>query len=455
VASVVRVDTHELASDARSLADAAVPIPPPAATPPAADPVSQGVTIVLGAHSGALSTLVEHSAALRVHGGAALAQTAAILQDADNERATALAATLGGTPSPSARPEAIAPVPPPPPEPAMPEIPAMVRPPTLPGDQFSVLIHNGGPGSSGLRDFSDAWRAHAARLDELAEQVVSRGDAIDEHWFDGGNQRAGANTREHGYWLRETAERARTIATAATEIAGHFDAARHATPTPDEFDQTRSEYLAARARKDPIGATQALQKYATMQAQAAEAATGYHSGATAATNRVGAPLPTAPAIASSGSGIQLVSNTIRGGFKQDGNEEHDPFTGATENEPQAKTPLPPQFDPETGVAEGGGAIGGGEGGEGGEGEAGGKAAGTAPLPNADAAVIDPAKFQDYSMDPTNPQNNGKWQAWQQIGFNVDTQAGRVAATQDVLQQLKTQLPTAPATPTTLTQWGSR
>jgi hypothetical protein len=62
----------------------------------------------------------------------------------------------------------------------------------LTGVAFAALIH-GGPGSSGLRDFADDWRAHAQTLDDLADQVSVRGAAIDQHWIDG-YQQAGANT---------------------------------------------------------------------------------------------------------------------------------------------------------------------------------------------------------------------------------------------------------------------
>jgi len=78
----------------------------------------------------------------------------------------------------------------------LPEIPATTPPPMLPGDVLSKLIH-AGPGWSGLLDFADDWRAHAARLEDLADQVVFRGAAIDEHWIDG-QQGAGPNTRAHG-----------------------------------------------------------------------------------------------------------------------------------------------------------------------------------------------------------------------------------------------------------------
>jgi len=141
---------------------------------------------------------------------------------------------------------------------------------------------------------------------------------------------------------------------------------------------------------------------------------------------------------------------------QDG--DHDPWTGADNNKPQPKTPLPPTFDPNTGAAEnGGGPLGKilqheiepyEEGAAGAVVESG-------PLANASKAVIDPRKFAEYSMDPANPSNNGKWQAWQQIGFDVNSAADRSAATQNVIEQIRAQLPNAPATVGKLTNFGQR
>jgi hypothetical protein len=59
------------------------------------------------------------------------------------------------------------------------------------------------------------------------------------------------------------------------------------------------------------------------------------------------------------------------------------------------------------------------------------------------------------MDPGNPNNGGKWQAWSKIGFDVDTAAGRQAATDAILPQPRAQLGSLPATPSGATQWGNR
>jgi hypothetical protein len=300
----IQVEPESLTADALDLADAQVPITPPATVPPAADPVSQGVTAVLEAQSAALTTVVEHSGTLRAHGGATLMQTAASLVGADQDNALRLAAVIGGglAAAPASATAATS-APPLPPDPVLPEIPALTPPPALPGDRLSALIHQGS-GSTGIRDFADSWRAHANTLDEVADQVLARGSAIDQHWIDGAQQ-AGANTTDHGYWLRESADRARTIADAAGDVADHFDNAKGATPTPEEFDATRREIMASQARRDPIGTAMATRQYADLQAQAIDAATTYHGGVTDATTTLGTPLQTAPAIAR-GSGARPV-----------------------------------------------------------------------------------------------------------------------------------------------------
>jgi len=359
VASIIRVEPEELTADALGLADAQIPIAPPLAVPPAADPTSQGVSAVLDSHSGALTMVAEHSGALRAHGAAVLSLAAAALGNADEENAAMIAAVIGGTAKSSAPSVAALSVRPAPPGVLLPEMPTMTPPPMLPGEQLSVLIHRG-EGSAALLDFADTWRAHAARLDDLAGQILARSAAIDEHWVDGA-QRAGANTREHGAWLRASADQAHKIAGVATDVADEFGAAKRATPTPEEFDEAHSKYMNAQARRDPIGMAEGAQRYAALQGRAAEAAVNYHGGVSAATYRPGEPLQTAPAIARTG--FQPLSDGVPGGFKLDGEggEETDPYTGAKTHGPVAVTPMQPQFDPKTGVVEGGGRGGEGEG----------------------------------------------------------------------------------------------
>ncbi|WP_235624058.1 DUF6883 domain-containing protein [Mycolicibacterium goodii] len=77
------------------------------------------------------------------------------------------------------------------------------------------------------------------------------------------------------------------------------------------------------------------------------------------------------------------------------------------------------------------------------------------LANASEAIIDPRKFEGYSMDPSNVNNGGKWQAWQQIGYDVHTDVGRQSAASDVVAQIQSQLGSTPAEALPATKWGER
>jgi hypothetical protein len=61
-----------------------------------------------------------------------------------------------------------------------------------------------------------------------------------------------------------------------------------------------------------------------------------------------------------------------------------------------------------------------------------------PLPQAPRALIDPAKFTRSSMDPNNLKNNGKWKAFEALGYDVRSDAVRQRATQDVTEAKMTQ-----------------
>lgn len=67
-----------------------------------------------------------------------------------------------------------------------------------------------------------------------------------------------------------------------------------------------------------------------------------------------------------------------------------------------------------------------------------------PLPNAKKAIIDPRKFEQYSMNPNNPNNQGKWMAFAAVGYNVKNAQGRYFAAQDIINQLRFQLDNIPA-----------
>jgi hypothetical protein len=78
-----------------------------------------------------------------------------------------------------------------------------------------------------------------------------------------------------------------------------------------------------------------------------------------------------------------------------------------------------------------------------------------PLPEAPAAVIDEDKFLRYSMDPGNPNNQGKWKAWSQLGYDVDGLASRTAASDDVIRQVREQLGHVAAREGKTTDFGRR
>ena len=40
------------------------------------------------------------------------------------------------------------------------------------------------------------------------------------------------------------------------------------------------------------------------------------------------------------------------------------------------------------------------------------------MPEGGRAEIDIRKFENYSMDPANENNRGKWKAWEQLGYDV-------------------------------------
>ncbi len=105
---------------------------------------------------------------------------------------------------------------------------------------------------------------------------------------------------------------------------------------------------------------------------------------------------------------------------------------------------------------------GGSGDAGGNNEGGSESA-TPPLNNGDEAQIDPAKFERYSMDPDNPNNRnkeddpatGKWVAFVDLGYDVYTPEGRAAGAQDLMNQVRNELPDEPATFEKMTSHGPR
>ena len=78
-----------------------------------------------------------------------------------------------------------------------------------------------------------------------------------------------------------------------------------------------------------------------------------------------------------------------------------------------------------------------------------------PLPKAQDAEIDPRKFEEYSINPNNSGNQGKWMAFSAIGYDVQTTEGRNAAAYDVIKQLRSELANTPAIPGHTSIYGLR
>ena len=77
------------------------------------------------------------------------------------------------------------------------------------------------------------------------------------------------------------------------------------------------------------------------------------------------------------------------------------------------------------------------------------------LPNYQQAHIDPAKFVAYSMNSTNPRNQGKWLAFEAIGYQLHERTLRLEAAENVIQQLINQLPYVQAVIGRTTPYGVR
>lgn len=68
-----------------------------------------------------------------------------------------------------------------------------------------------------------------------------------------------------------------------------------------------------------------------------------------------------------------------------------------------------------------------------------------PLSMAEGAQIAPRKFEEYSMNPNNPVNQGKWMAFAALGYDVQSIESRKAAAQNIINQLRQGLVNAAAT----------
>ncbi len=77
------------------------------------------------------------------------------------------------------------------------------------------------------------------------------------------------------------------------------------------------------------------------------------------------------------------------------------------------------------------------------------------LPRAEEVQVDARKFVNYSLDPGNTANKGKWKAFDSLGYDVHTEAGRAEAAQDLTAQIQSQLRQTSATPAKESIYGQR
>lgn len=77
------------------------------------------------------------------------------------------------------------------------------------------------------------------------------------------------------------------------------------------------------------------------------------------------------------------------------------------------------------------------------------------LPNVQEVEIDPQKFADYSMNPDNPRNRGKWKAFAALGYNVESVEGRKIGAEDIIRQVRKGVIDTPATESQASIYGQR
>jgi hypothetical protein len=66
------------------------------------------------------------------------------------------------------------------------------------------------------------------------------------------------------------------------------------------------------------------------------------------------------------------------------------------------------------------------------------------------------KFEAYSMDPANEKSNGKWMAFEALGYSVHDRIARRAGAENVVTQLRATLPPTPPPPISrITDYGDR
>lgn len=324
MAAVTRLDSHGLISAGQDLAGTGGHTYTPAtASGPGVDETSTAAAAHLNAVSAGLAARLNHGSALRAAGGRAVMATAAALVglDEDNARSIANFSTSPGSisgllPTPTI------------PAPTIPEPPAIPAVPSpLPGEAQSRALY-GGPGSSGLHAFADQWTRYAAQLDELSGTLHGAAGGIDASW-DRGEQNAGNNVRRHGDWATHMSRQARGLARTARTIAGHFETAKASTPSPQEFQQVRTDLNNAIQRfnasrgLDPVAASDVqtlTAKWQTMQTETTTAAGGYAGNVqTASLDTITGGAGEAPPITHDGDAVPLDSTW------KPGDPRHNPY----------------------------------------------------------------------------------------------------------------------------------
>jgi hypothetical protein len=284
---VVEVNPEGLTSAATQLSGTSQAYSPAVAVPPGADLTSVSAVGRLNAASAGLAARLNHASVLRELGGQAVANTASTLarQDETNAQTITTGAPAGGLAG------GLMSVPhvPAPTVPDLPQIPAALAP--LPGEAHAQALY-GGPGSTSVYQFAEQWSRGADQLSQLADTLTTTVQSINENW-DHGQQQAGANTLRHGSWAAAMSQQAHTLAGYARTVAEGFDTAKANTPSPQEFAHTRAQLqdamqrFAASKGANAAEVQQLTQRYASQQAEATDAVTGYHGRVTGASFTIG------------------------------------------------------------------------------------------------------------------------------------------------------------------------
>ena len=315
------VDTDGLAADGAALAARQAIDAAPACEPAGADIVSVAVAAQLSAHLTSAALLINHAQQLRAAGGAVTQHTAASLRAVDEAAAAVIAGTTMSM-SMSEAASGLAATSSALPAPVLPAIPSMPPAATATGEAQATALYSG-PGAASLRQLGIDWQSWATTLDDVAGETSQTAASIDAHWSDG-IQQAGAATAAHGSWLSGMAAQVRALASAADEVADHYDQAIAATPSPQEFTDAHTQLAqltAANSANHGLLSSQvsaAAAALAQLQSQATEAAHAYYTAAATTMSAIDKTSTSAPSIASGGSSAAASTPSSRGAATKTG-----------------------------------------------------------------------------------------------------------------------------------------